>query len=141
MTPAGRMSATSNPLSAITLSPSSKRSRTPHFLVISLSDTLPDHSLDTKSNTAQLEKFLVMPSKCCDVCIQTRFAIGNLEKMEFQTGTAEHNFDWGGLKSNEKTLRGSGGKAPRKIFLTTPSTLAINATNALFVPGNARKKY
>ena len=42
-----------------------------------------------------------------------------------------------GLKNGEEKLRGSGGKAPRKIFLTTPSNFVIDVTNALFVPRNA----
>ena len=37
----------------------------------------------------------------------------------------------GGLKVTEN-LRGSGGEAPEKFSMTTPSTLAINTTNAPF---------
>ena len=41
------------------------------------------------------------------------------------------HFGLGGAKSNIE-VEGSGGEAPRKNSMTTPSTLAINATNAPF---------
>ena len=46
VTPTGRISAISKPRSAITLSPGSRREMRPDLIVISLSDTRPDHSFD-----------------------------------------------------------------------------------------------
>ena len=42
------------------------------------------------------------------------------------------HFGLGGLKSKRETGGGLGAKPPEKFSMTTPSTLAINATNALF---------
>ena len=46
-TPHGKISKILNPLSAIMLSPGSKRESTPDFRVISLSETFPDQSFET----------------------------------------------------------------------------------------------
>ena len=47
--------------------------------------------------------------------------------------TAEHILDWGGgLKRKREPEGGLGAKAPEKFSMTTPPTLAINATDALF---------
>ena len=47
VTPGGGIFLISKPRSAMILSPSSKSDRTPELRVISLSETFPDHNLDT----------------------------------------------------------------------------------------------
>ena len=97
-------SRTLNPLSAITSSPGSRRSKNPHFWVISLSETLPDHTFETKVNAPDGE----IPNKHLTVflCLYSlhviRCAVGVLG---FSTWNSEQSMTTPGSRIPVKTLR------------------------------------
>ena len=78
-----RRSLTVNLLSAITWSPSSRRSSRPLSWVTRRSLLLPVHNFETKEKAPDG----VIPTKslqCCDVCSRSKLPFGHLEKRAFQ---------------------------------------------------------